>query len=41
MDFKLAFEDPFTFQRETSGADIRNEVGGQEQVFWIRAAQTL
>ena len=28
VEFKLAFEDPFTFQRGAAGADTKNEVGG-------------
>ena len=35
MELKLAFEGPFTFQRGASGADTKNEAGGQEHVFFI------
>ena len=38
VEFKLAFEDPFTFQRGASGADTKNELGGQEHVFLISSS---
>ena len=38
VEFKLAFEEPFTFQKGASEADTKNEVGGQEHVFFISSS---